>query len=181
MKNRKAFIQNMSLGLISPAIGYFGKFDFSINPAKEVIVKNANEGETYYVRENTPLTIHLSKNDNIDGISICSEEILPGNGIPIHKHLYEDEIFFFMKGSGLVIVEKTEYKISAGSTAYVPKGSWHGIKNTGTDLLIFTFGYSPAGFEDFFRQIGTPKGAPFKAKTPEESKLIAAKYGMVFK
>ena len=54
----------------------------------------------------------------------------------------------------------------------MPKGTWHGLNNTGKELLVFTFGYSPAGFEDFFRQIGTLKNVPFKAKTKEEFKFL---------
>jgi hypothetical protein len=45
--------------------------------------------------------------DNIDSISICVEEILPGNGIAIHKHMNEDEI-----------------PVNKGTTAFVPKGTW---------------------------------------------------------
>jgi oxalate decarboxylase/phosphoglucose isomerase-like protein (cupin superfamily) len=89
--------------------------------------------------------------------------------------------FFFSKGNGTFLWDEEEIKISAGSTAFVPRGTWHGLRNTGTELLIFTFGYSPAGFEDFFRQIGTFKGNPFKAKAPEEFKLLAQKYGIVYK
>ena len=160
----------------------FPKFTLGNNSNKDGIVKNESDGETYIVRENTPITIKVSKKtDSVDSISICTEKILPKNGIAIHKHLHEDEMFFIQKGSGIFILDEKEISISAGSTAFVPKGTWHGLKNTGTDLLIFTFGYSPAGFEDFFRQIGTLKGIPFKAKTADEIKSIAEKYGMVYK
>jgi hypothetical protein len=63
----------------------------------------------------------------------------------------------------------------------VPRGVWHGLKNKGNGLLVFTFDFSPAGFEDFFRHTGTIKGVPFKAKTEEEKNSLAKKYGMVFK
>jgi len=43
------------------------------------------------------------------------------------------------------------------------------------------FVLSPAGFEDFFRQIGTPKGQPFKQKPKEDFGAICRKFGMVFK
>ncbi len=160
----------------------FPKFSFAHYTNKKGIVKNADEGETYFVRENTPITIKLSKkSDDIDSVSICTEEILPGKGIAIHKHLNEDEIFTFHTGNGIFLLEDQEINISSGCTAFVPKGTWHGLKNTGIDLLIFTFGYSPAGFEDFFRQIGTIKGTTFKAKTEDEIKALAKKLGMIYK
>ena len=75
------------------------------------------------------------------------------------------------------LVDVIENKLSG----LVTRSTWHSIANNSSDLLIFTFGYSPSGFEDFFRKIGTPKGSVFKAKTQEEILLIAAKYGMVYK
>jgi mannose-6-phosphate isomerase-like protein (cupin superfamily) len=182
MKNRRKFFRATIYGLLGSAMISFPKLTFANNSNKKGIVKNIEEGETYLVRENTPITIYISnKGDNADSISICTEEVLPGNSIPLHKHLNEDEMFFFNKGSGTFLLNEEEIQISGGSTAFVPKGTWHGLRNTGTELLVFTFGYSPTGFEDFFRQIGTLKGKPFKAKTPEEFKQLAQKYGIVYK
>jgi mannose-6-phosphate isomerase-like protein (cupin superfamily) len=180
MKSRKSFLQTMGLGLIWPAMGSLGNLDFSSKIPNGPVVKNASEGETYYVRENTPITIFLSKTDHVDSVSLCTEEILPGGGIPTHKHLHEDEFFFFLKGNASITIDGTEHKVRAGSTGFVPKATWHSIKNTGADLLIFTFGFSPGGFEEFFRQIGTIKGKPFKPKPQAEIMLMAEKFGMVY-
>ncbi|MHA4807373.1 cupin domain-containing protein [Flavitalea flava] len=170
------------MGFLAPSILSFAKSNVENNLPGKGIVRQAEEGETYFVRENTPITITVSKTvDNIDTISICTEEILPGNGISIHKHLNEDEIFFFQKGSGIFLLEDEEIPIKGGATAFVPKGTWHGLKNTGTESMVFTFGYTPAGFEDFFRHIGTLKGTTFKAKSKDEISLLARKYGMVYK
>ncbi len=182
MKNRRKFLQATVYGFLGPLMVSFPKLTFANNLNNKGIVRQADEGETYFVRENTPITIKVSKKtDNIDSVSICTEEIMPGNGIPIHKHLNEDETFFFHKGNGTFLMDKKEIQVKTGSTAFVPKGTWHGLKNTGKELLIFTFGFTPAGFEDFFRQIGTLKGTPFKTKSQEEFKLIAEKYGIVWK
>ena len=181
MKNRRNFFQTAIYGLLGFTFISFPKSVFANYFSKKGIVKNVDEGETYFVRENTPITIKISKKNGIDSVSICTEEIPLGGGIPIHKHLKNDEIFFFHKGSGSFILDDQEFIVSEGSTALVPRGTWHGLKNTGNELLVFTFSFSPAGFEDFFRQIGTLKGTTFKAKPPEETKRIAEQYGMVFK
>jgi mannose-6-phosphate isomerase-like protein (cupin superfamily) len=182
MKNRRSFLQTAAFGLMAPAMVSLPDLCFANNSNINGIIKNADEGETYFVREKTPLTIKVSKKANgINSVSICTEEIPGGGGIPTHKHLYNDEIFFFHKGSGSFSVNDQEFTINEGSIAFVPRGTWHGLKNTSNDLLIFTFSYSPAGFEDFFRQIGTLKGKPFKAKTHEEVESIAKKYGMLYK
>jgi mannose-6-phosphate isomerase-like protein (cupin superfamily) len=181
MKDRRSFLQSTTCRILGTVMISLPEFALSNNPAKNPVVKNAGDAETYFVRENTPITIYLSKSDNINSISICSEEVLPGNGIALHKHLHEDEMFIFHSGTGAFLLDGQEIKITSGSTAFVPKGTWHGLKNTGTELLVFTFGYSPAGFEDFFRQIGTLKGKTFKARTQDEFKFLTQKYNIVYK
>ena len=181
-KNRREFIQLSSWGILTPLISS------AIIPAStdaeniKAVVSQPEDGEIFFVRENTPITIRVSKTrDSVNSISLCTEEIQPGAKIPIHKHLHEDEFFIFHKGSGTIEIDAVEYPVKPGTMGFVPRATWHSISNNSSELLIFTFGYSPAGFEDFFKQIGTPKGSPFEAKTPDEIKSIAEKYGMVFK
>ena len=181
MLMRREFVQTAITGLVGSAMIPFTKFGSSENLNKKGLVKNVNECETYFGRENTSITIHISKSDNIDSMSICTEELLPGFSIPVHKHLYADEIFHIIKGSGIFTLDNEEIQINVGGSAFVPKDTWHGLKNTGTELLLLTFGFSPAGFEDYFRQTGTLKGLPFKPKPQEQHDLLAKKYGMVYK
>jgi mannose-6-phosphate isomerase-like protein (cupin superfamily) len=182
MKNRRTFIQLSSLGLLSPFMSAVPITSLNMDANSRGIVSQPEDGETYFVRENTPLTIQVSKmRDSAETVSICREEIQPGNYIPVHKHLYADEFFIFQNGIGTIEIDGEAFPVKAGTCGFVPRATWHCIHNPGSDLLIFSFGYSPAGFEDFFRQIGTPKGIPFKAKTPGEISTIAGKYGMVYK
>ncbi len=182
MKNRREFLHLSSLGFLSPLIKPIGEANKYRVQTNTGIVKQPEDGETYFVRENTPITILISrKTDSVESVSLCYEEIQPGGRIPVHKHLHEDEYFQFHKGSGTINIDGREYPVKPGTSGFVPRNTWHSINNTNTELLTFSFGYAPAGFEDFFRQIGTPKGTPFKAKTSQEITLIAEKYGMVYK
>jgi mannose-6-phosphate isomerase-like protein (cupin superfamily) len=181
MKNRRSFLQTTSAGILGSMLVSLPNFSLANNAGKKGIVKNEEEGEVYFVRETTFITIKVSKTDGIESVSICTEEIHPGDGIPVHKHLYNDEQFFFHKGRGSFMLDNSEYPVGEGSTAFVPRGTWHGLKNTGSEPLIFTFGFSPAGFEDYFRQVGTLKGTAFKAKPGDEKKILAKKYGMEFR
>jgi hypothetical protein len=67
------------------------------------------------------------------------------------------------------------------AVALVPKGTWHGLKNTGAENIEMHFGYTPAGFEGFFREVGTAIDQPFVAKTKDQRKAIAGKWGMIYK
>jgi len=182
MKNRREFIQLSSLGFLTPLMPSLLPPDLVEAGNIKGVVRQPEDGETVLVRENTPITIQVSKKkDSVESISICTEDIQPGNKIPVHKHLNEDEFFIFLKGSGTIDIDGVEFPVKAGTSGFVPRATWHSINNNSSEILVFSFGYSPAGFEDFFRQIGTPKGMPFKAKTKEETLAIAEKYGMVYK
>lgn len=182
MKNRRSFLKTSALSICGSSFIYGPKFFFN-NLINDVpIVKQPEECETFYVRENTPITFHISKaTDNILSVSLLTEELLPGSIIPVHKHLNEDEYFFFSQGTGLVTIDDTTFTFKPGTAAFVPKNTWHGFKNNGNDKVEFSFGYSPAGFESFFREIGTPEGQQFKQKPKDEFDSIAKKYGMVFR
>jgi mannose-6-phosphate isomerase-like protein (cupin superfamily) len=182
MKTRRAFLSTSSLGLLTPSIIHAAILNKSKSISVSAVIRQSNEGETYYVRENTPITIYLSKKtDGIETASLCTEQIMPGKGIANHKHLHEDEIFHFISGSGIIVIDDKETTISPGTIAFVPKGTWHGLQNNGIEPLLFSFGYSPAGFEDFFRQIGTLKDFPFQAKPKEEIVRLAKENGMIYK
>ena len=95
------------------------------------VVCQPEDGETVYVRESTPITIQVSgKKDSVESISICTEEIQPGNKIPVHKHLHEDEFFIFLKGSGTIDIDGVEFPVKAGTSGFVPRATWHSIITT---------------------------------------------------
>ena len=172
MKNRREFLHLSSLGFLSPLIEPAQISSIAQTEISKAVVNQPEDGEVFYVRENTPITIQISKQrDAVESISLCTEEIQPGGKIPVHKHLGEDEFFLFQKGNGIIEIDSIEFPVKAGTSGLVPRATWHSIRNGGTEVLTFIFGYSPAGFEDFFRKIGTAKGLLFKAKSPEEYPL----------
>jgi quercetin dioxygenase-like cupin family protein len=114
-------------------------------------------------------------------MSVLTSTVPTNDAIHVHKHLNEDEIFFIRQGTGLFTLGESEHSVSGGSIIFIPKGVWHGLKNTGTEEIDTLFGYSPAGFEDFFRELGTAADKPFIEKSTEERKAIAKKWGMVYK
>lgn len=182
MLKRRKFLRKSAFGL-------FGSTVFSLPMTLKAehldtgsLVKQPEQCDTYFVRENTPITIHISKHgDNVTTVSLCTEELQAGSVIPTHKHINEDEYFYFISGSGIIVANDIESAFKPGTSGFIPRNTWHSIKNTSTETVLFQFGYSPAGFEDFFRQIGTPKGQQFKQKPKEEYDLIAKKFGMVFR
>jgi len=68
-----------------------------------------------------------------------------------------------------------------GSMALVPRGVWHGLRNEGDEVLRMVFGYTPAGFEDYFRAIGVRPGEPRKELSAAEWMRINADFQVTYR
>jgi len=180
MNSRRQFLGLSSIGILSSLIPFQG---FSADKSTfEGLVVNVEEGETVMIRNGTTiLRIKVSKTQGSQSVSFLSESILPGEGIPVHKHLNEDELIFIHKGSGVFTLGEKQFAVAEGAVAVVPKAVWHGLQNTGKENLEMRFAYTPSGFEGFFREVGTPAGKPFVKKTKEEKDILAKKWGIVYK
>ena len=148
---------------------------------------NEDEGEVYQYPDRVTgegtrrLTIKVSKLQGSNSVSYVSESFTPGDAIQLHKHSNEEELIFVHKGSGIFTLDDKEFPVRAGAVALVPRNTWHGLKNTGTENIEMRFAYIPSGFEAYFREVGTPMGQPFKRITSEERKKIGLRYGMIRK
>lgn len=181
---RRKFLQLSLAGVFTALLTKLPKISFA-QPAtgnKKGIVVQPDEGEHILTRRKVPITIKISKEKHgIDTISFCTEDMSPGHKMRVHKHLYHDELIFIHKGQGLFTLDEQLIEVKTGSVAFVPRGVWHGLENTGKENLLMGFGYSPAGFEGYFRENGTPAGMTAKERTKEEYAITEKKYGMIYK
>jgi quercetin dioxygenase-like cupin family protein len=152
------------------------------NPDFEGLVVNEEEGEAYQLKGGTSIAkIKVAKSQGATSVCLLSEVFPPGQAILIHKHLFEDEFIILHRGTGLLTLGEKEYQIKEGATVFIPKGVWHGLINNGTENIDMRFGYSPAGFEGFFREVGVPVGQPYVQKPQAERRAAAVKFGFVQK
>lgn len=180
-KSRKKFLQQSAAGVLGllAAPQLFAQAAGESQP----VVMHAEEGETYWIgRRNSPLTIKVAKDrQGNETMSFCTELIAPGEFIPLHKHLNEDELIFIHRGEGILELDGKQIPVKEGSVALVPKGVWHSMTNTAKENLVMVFSYSPAGFEGYFREFGSPVGTPWKPKSQEEYNRLNNKWGIVYK
>ena len=181
---RRKFLQTGTAGVVTALFGSVPTIGFaqSSSDNNEGIVVHEDEGIHILTRRQVPITIKISKTkDNINNISFCVEDMVPGRKMRIHKHLYNDELIFIHKGEGTLTLDEQLVEVKTGTVAFVSRGVWHGLYNTGNENLLMVFQYSPAGFEEYFIENGTPAGMPAKQRTEEEYAIIEKKYGMVYK
>lgn len=82
---------------------------------------------------------------------MIAEDLPPHTEIRVHLHRFEDEIILIRTGTGVATLGDREVPVAPGSTVYVPRGVWHGLRNNGDETLGMTAVYSPPGFEQAFK------------------------------
>lgn len=79
--------------------------------------------------------------ENIEGSAVkyVRDIVIPaGSVVGLHSHVDDEEIFYFISGDGIVIVDGERQQIIPGSVVLTLPGSSHGIENNGdTELRFF--------------------------------------------
>lgn len=181
---RRQFLQTGATAVVTSLFGCLPQTGYAnVLPGDtDGFVVHEYEGTQILTRRKVPITIKISKaKQGVQGISFCIEEMEPRRKMRVHKHLYHDELIFIHRGQGTLLLGDQSININTGTVAYIPKGIWHGLDNTGQEKVQMVFQYTPAGFEEYFIENGTPVGMPAKERTPEEYKATEEKYGMVYR
>lgn len=88
----------------------------------------------------------------VSAISQCSlaEEILPpGKTVPPHHHEVLEEIYYILRGSGMMTVGEETENVGSGDAIFIPKNQVHSLTNTGEADMKLLLVCGPAFyFED---------------------------------
>jgi mannose-6-phosphate isomerase-like protein (cupin superfamily) len=95
---------------------------------------------------------------------------------PLHRHTREDEYSYIVKGRmGALLGDDVVYA-EAGDLVYKPRNQWHTFWNAGDEPAYILEIISPAGFEDFFKELSDMGGV---ANTdPETLAELNERYGL---
>ena len=75
----------------------------------------------------------------LTGLGIHIMTVLPGHETTeYHRHLYEEQCFYILSGSGTAIIDEKSYAIETGDFLGFPRrGVAHTVVNTGAEPLVF--------------------------------------------
>lgn len=185
MNNRRTFLQKLGVFSTLCLTGMYNSLEANnvLKDSNGLIIK-ADEGEVRFIGNTRKAKVNIKVSKTADytpEISLLTELITPQDGIPIHKHLNEDEFLFVHKGTVEITLGDAIQTGEPGDLIYVPKNTWHGFKNNCEEDVIMFFGYSPSGFEDYFRQIGTMRIDEELGFTNEDWVRTNKKYGVVYR
>ena len=137
-------------------------------------------------------TVHMSGDtytfkavgETTDGLFVLFEAIIPpGGGPPAHIHLGESEYYYVLEGEVEITAAEGTFLAGVGTFVNIPKGTLHRFMNVSTEPAKMLLGFTPAGVEGFFFEVGRP-ATPGSVATPldaaEIAKVLAVgpKYGL---
>lgn len=104
-----------------------------------------NESLTIEFKENmrggkgAPKLTHVVDKEVLgkQGRMFAKMEMKPGESIGYHQHVGEQEIFYFLEGTGTVKDGDETICIGAGDVMVTKDGGFHSIENTGKENLIY--------------------------------------------
>jgi mannose-6-phosphate isomerase-like protein (cupin superfamily) len=122
-------------------------------------VARANQGEKLKVVTDT-VTLKASGADTSGKLLVMEVVVPPGGGPPaLHRHT-SAEAFYVLEGefelSTVVDGHLSTVVVGTGDTVSIPSMEWHNFKNVGSATGKVLGIHSPAGLEEFAREIGTP-------------------------
>lgn len=145
----------------------------------------AGTGPTYW-GPGDQVTFLITGEQSGGAFFMCDVQVPPGGGPPPHIHHREDEAFYMLEGTLMVMAGEATISASPGDFVYVPRGTTHSFKNAGSVDCRMLVMITPAGFEKFFEETfdqARPGPEAIAMPTPELMARMAAaasRHGMEF-
>ena len=163
------------------------EFAFGQKPADaktEARMVPSNAGKRVWM---TGIMVTIKADSHMTGgaYAVFEDLVLPGQGMRLHVHSREHETIYVLEGELQVVLGDQTYSARAGDFAHMARGIPHRFQNVSDKPVRMVLSYSPAGFEQFFLDVGKPvldPDAPPPAVTPEDmrkAREVAQSYGVM--
>lgn len=142
-----------------------------------------DEGDPYEFL-NTLSLVKATKAATQGALAVVETRLPAGFSPPPHIHHAEDEAFYLL--SGQIDAQLGDLRIPArqGSFLWLPRGLQHGFVVTGDQPCTILTITTPAGFDGFVAEVGTPTTSTTlpAPREPDIPRLveIAGRYGIEF-
>ena len=97
---------------------------FNIHDVGGDVVKN---DETYLLKDNRTL----------NNLVLSSTKLYRGKSTRGHSHTGQEEVYFFVQGTGMMMVDEEKFRVGPGDIVLIPDGAFHRVINDGEMNLVF--------------------------------------------
>jgi quercetin dioxygenase-like cupin family protein len=112
-------------------------------------------GEGRTIPGTDAITLIATAEQTGGSIGVLEDTTSPGDGPPRHVHHGSEELFYVLEGEFHFLVGQRQQAVSAGTYIFVPRGTVHAYKVTGTErgrvLCVFVPGGPEQAFEEFVK------------------------------
>jgi quercetin dioxygenase-like cupin family protein len=147
------------------------------DPRRNLVVANPDNSDAQHLGVvGDTYTILLSGMDTAGRFTLIDMHVPPGGGSPPHRHDFE-ETFILLDGELQATVRGVKRIVCAGETIHIPANAPHQFHNASSKPVRMLCICSPAGQEEFFKEIGTPVAT----RTTPPARVDAAQEPAFFK
>jgi oxalate decarboxylase/phosphoglucose isomerase-like protein (cupin superfamily) len=82
-------------------------------------------------------TYLLKDNKTLNNLVLSSTKLYRGQATRGHNHAGQEEVYFFVQGSGVMMVDEERFRVEPGSIVLIPDGAFHRVINDGDSNLVF--------------------------------------------
>jgi len=82
-------------------------------------------------------TYLLKDNKTLNNLVLSSTRLYQGQSTRGHSHAGQEEVYFFVQGTGVMIVGTDRFVVNPGDVVLIPDGEFHRVCNDGETDLIF--------------------------------------------
>jgi quercetin dioxygenase-like cupin family protein len=146
-------------------------------PSPLILAANEGERREFRTRPGVTFTVKVDPtNSGSEHMTVVTEDMAPGDRIPIHRHPHADELIFIQSGTGRVTLGDKVQEAHAGAIVFIPSDTWIGMENVGKDHLTHIDVWSAPGFQEYMRAISVPAGKPVAPLSKAELNELRKKY-----
>jgi quercetin dioxygenase-like cupin family protein len=144
---------------------------------RNLVVANPDNSQTQHLGVvGDTYTILLSAMDTAGRLTLIDMHVPPGGGPPPHRHDFE-ETFILLEGELQATFRGEKRIVRAGETVNIPANAPHQFHNASSKPARMLCICSPAGQEEFFKEVGTSVAT----RTTPPPKIDAAQEAAFFK
>ena len=154
-----------------------GEKDDRMSVPLTAVVVESGEGEVLLGISGTRYSVRITSADTGGEFSVV-EVVLPPGAVGAAPHSHREHSEHFQVGAGEItfIVGDDERVVAGDGWVTIPRGVRHGFRNDGEVDALYRCAFTPAGYEDYFRQIDAAVRA---GREPDGDELarLRSRYG----
>lgn len=144
-----------------------------VRPSARPSVIGPGEGELRILRGRKPILLKIDPATvGSRHLFLGTELMAPGDSIPRHRHLHEEEALFLHRGKLEIHIADHLHSAAPGTTVFIPESTWIGLRNPGPDTAEFVYVFNEPAFAQCLRAFSAAPGVAYQEPSRDSVQAI---------